>query len=225
MGLHRDDVRVVVADDHALFRRGLVMELEDTDDLEVIAEAATGEEAVEVAVALAPDVVLMDLRIPGIGGIEATRRLMEQTPTARILMLSVSGEDDDLFEAVRAGATGFVSKEAAVSEIADAARLVAEGHSFVSPEMAGRLLVEFAAMSRRLAEMGSRSGEAPALTDREVQILQTMAEGVGNAHIAELTGLTEHAVRNHVRNILEKLHLFSRAEAVLYAVRTRLVDP
>ena len=80
-------------------------------------------------------------------------------------------------------------------------------------------------MSRRLAEMGSRSGEAPALTDREVQILQTMAEGVGNAHIAELTGLTEHAVRNHVRNILEKLHLFSRAEAVLYAVRTRLVDP
>ncbi len=126
---------------------------------------------------------------------------------------------------MRAGATGFVSKEAAVSEIADAARLVAEGHSFVSPEMAGRLLVEFAAMSRRLAEMGSRSGEAPALTDREVQILQTMAEGVGNAHIAELTGLTEHAVRNHVRNILEKLHLFSRAEAVLYAVRTRLVDP
>ena len=131
----------------------------------------------------------------------------------------------DLFEAVRAGAAGFVVKETAVSEIAEAARLVAEGHSFVSPPMAGRLLAEFASMSRRLAEMGSRIGEAPALTDREAEILRAMAEGAANAEIAQLTDMTEHAVRNHVRNILEKLHLHSRTEAVLYAVRTRLVDP
>ncbi len=220
-----EDLRVLVADDHALYRRGLVMELEESDDLEVVAEAASGEEAVEQAVSLAPDVILMDVHMPGIGGIEATRRLMEATPTARVLMLSVSDETDDLLDAVKAGAAGYLLKETSIAEISDSARRVARGHCFVSPELAGRLLAEFAAMARRL-DAEPRVEAAPALlTTREIDVLQAMADGADDAAIASTTGMSAHAVRNHVRNILEKLQLASRTEAVLYAVRSRLVDP
>ena len=225
MAIAVEDLRVLVADDHALYRRGLVMELEDSDDLEVVAEAASGEEAVEKAISLAPDVVLMDVRMPGIGGIEATRRLMEATPSARILMLSVSDDIDDLLDAVKAGAAGYLLKEASIAEIGASARRVAQGHSFVSPELAGRLLEEFAAMSRRLDSQSSLEAGPPWLTDREVAVVQTMADGADDVAIAAATGMTEHAVRNHVRNVLEKLQLASRTEAVLYAVRSRLVDP
>jgi len=225
MAIAVEDLRVLVADDHALYRRGLVMELEDCDDLEVVAEAASGEEAVEKAISLAPDVVLMDVRMPGIGGIEATRRLMEATPSARILMLSVSDDIDDLLAAVKAGAAGYLLKEASIAEIGASARRVAQGHSFVSPELAGRLLEEFAAMSRRLDSQSLIEAGPPWLTDREIAVLQTMASGADDTSIAAATGMTEHAVRNHVRNVLEKLQLASRTEAVLYALRTRLVDP
>ena len=225
MGFALEELRVVVADDHALYRRGLVMELDDADDIEVVAEAASGEEAVESASHLAPDVVLMDVRMPGIGGIEATRQLSEQIPTTRILMLSVSDEDDDLFEAVKAGAAGYLLKESSILDIADAARRVASGHSFVSPRLATRLLEEFADMARRLEPSGGSEPPGPTLTEREVEVLRTMAEGADNRAIAAAVGLTEHSVRNHVRNILEKLQLHSRAEAVLFAVRTRIVDP
>lgn len=220
-----DELRVLVVDDHALFRRGLVMELDDADDLEVIAEAASGEEAVDHAIALAPDVILMDVRMPGIGGIEATRRLIDATPTARVLMLTVSNDADDLLEAVKAGAAGYLLKEASIAEIGDSARRVARGHSFVSPELAGLLLEEFASMARRIEPRGAAEPSTPLLSEREVEVLSAMAEGADNPEIAVATGLTEHAVRNHVRNILEKLQLASRTEAVLFAVRSRLVDP
>ena len=218
-----DDLRVLVADDHALYRRGLVMELDDADDLEVVAEAATGEEAVELAISLAPDVILMDVRMPGLGGIDATRRILEVTPTARVLMLSVSDDADDLLDAVKAGAAGYLLKETSITEIGDSVRRVARGHSFVPPEMAGRLLDEFAALSRRIEP--TPETREPLLTSREVEVLKTMADGAAGPAIAEATGMTEHAVRNHVRNILEKLHLATRTESVLYAVRARLIDP
>jgi DNA-binding NarL/FixJ family response regulator len=220
-----EDLRVLVADDHALYRRGLVMELEESDDLEVVAEAASGEEAVEQAISLAPDVILMDVRMPGIGGIEATRRLMEATPTARVLMLSVSDDADDLLDAVKAGAAGYLLKETSITEIGESARQVACGHSFVSSELAGRLLEEFAAMARRVDPQPSAEATPDLLTIREVDVLQSMADGADNVAIATTIGMSEHAVRNHVRNILEKLQLASRTEAVLYAVRSRLVDP
>jgi DNA-binding NarL/FixJ family response regulator len=218
------ELRVLVADDHALYRRGLVMELEESEDLEVVAEAASGEEAIDLAISLAPDVILMDVRMPGIGGIEATRRLIEATPSARVLMLSVSSDTDDLLEAVKAGAVGYLLKETSIDDIGESARLAARGHSFVSPELAGRLLEEFAAMARRTDTRPAADGR-PLLTGREVDVLQSMADGADNRAIAAATDMTEHAVRNHVRNILEKLQLASRTEAVLYAVRARLVDP
>jgi DNA-binding NarL/FixJ family response regulator len=218
------ELRVLVADDHALYRRGLVMELEESDDLEVVAEAASGEEAIDQAISLAPDVILMDVRMPGMGGIEATRRLIEATPSARVLMLSVSSDTDDLLEAVKAGAVGYLLKETSIGDIGESARLAARGHSFVSPELAGRLLEEFAAMARR-TDTRPAADARPLLTRREVDVLQSMADGADNRAIAAATDMTEHAVRNHVRNILEKLQLASRTEAVLYAVRARLVDP
>lgn len=222
-----DDLRVLVVDDHALYRRGLVMELDDAEDLEVIAEASDGAEAVDTAVALAPDVVLMDVRMPGMDGIEATRRILDATPSARILMLSVSDETDDLLDAVKAGAAGYLLKETSITVIAESARKVAIGHSFISPELAGRLLEEFAVLARRVEPSADGAMPSPSslLTSREVAVLESMAEGADDAAIAEATDMTRHAVRNHVRNILEKLHLASRTEAVLYAVRSRIVDP
>jgi DNA-binding NarL/FixJ family response regulator len=220
-----DDLRVLVVDDHALYRRGLVMELENSGDVEVVAEAASGEEAVERAISLAPDVILMDVRMPGIGGVEATRRIVAATPSARVLMLSVSDDTDDLIDAVRAGAAGYLLKEVSIAEIGASARRVARGHSFVSPALAGRLLDEFAAMSRLVDAGRSRSARSSMLTGREVSVMQMLADGADDAAIAAATGMTAHAVRNQVRNVLEKLQPASRTEAVLYAVRTRLVDP
>lgn len=222
----RPDLRVLVADDHALYRRGLVMELDEAPDLEVVAEASDGAEAVDIAIALAPDVVLMDVRMPEMDGIEATRRILEAIPTVRVLMLSVSDDTDDLLEAVKAGAAGYLLKETSIIDIATSTRRVARGHSFVSPELAGRLLEEFAVLSRR-ADGPDDGGDArpSGLTAREVAVLEAMADGAGNEEIAAHIGLSVHAVRNHVRNILEKLHLATRTEAVLYAVRTRIVDP
>ncbi|MFT5202419.1 MAG: DNA-binding NarL/FixJ family response regulator [Candidatus Aldehydirespiratoraceae bacterium] len=220
-----DDLRVLVADDHALYRRGLVTELDDADDLEVIAEACDGEEAVAEAIALAPDVILMDVRMPGIDGIEATRRILEATPTTRVLMLSVSDEPDDLLEAIKAGAAGYLLKETSINDIAESTRRVARGHSFVSPVLAGRLLAEFSRLARR-ADVGEEDAvRAPLLMPREVAVLEAMADGATDERIAAQMGLSAASTRNHVRNILEKLQLESRTAAVLYAVRSRLIDP
>lgn len=216
---------MLVVDDHALYRRGLVMELDETDGLEVVAEAADGEEAVELAIATAPDVILMDVHMPGIGGIEATRRILEAVPGIRVLMLAVTDDPDDLLDAVKAGAAGYLLKEASIDEIGACAHDVARGHSFVTPVLAGRLLDEFAAMARREAQTPVVHHGGSMLTDREIDVLRHMAQGADNASIAHALGMTQHSVRNHVRNMLDKLHLASRTEAVLFAVRTRIVDP
>lgn len=218
-----DELRVLVVDDHALYRRGLVMELDEADDLEVIAEAGDGEEAVELATALAPDVILMDVRMPRTGGIEACRRILEETPTARILMLTVSDDGDDLLEAVKAGAAGYLLKESSIFDIGSSVRMVSQGHSFVSPALAGRLLEEFAALAQR-STTGDGASANTMLTEREVAVLEAMAAGRADAAIGEATGLTENAVRNHVRNILEKLQLATRTEAVMFAMRGSIID-
>jgi two-component system NarL family response regulator len=217
-----DDIRVMICDDHALFRRGLIMVLEAEADICVVAEAEDGEDAVEKAAEFVPDVVLMDVRMPGVDGIEATRRIAEKVPSAKILMLTVSDEEDDLYEAIKAGATGYLLKEVSIEEVAPAARAVVAGQSLISPSMASKLLGEFSNMAKRAEERSAVP--TPRLTDRELEVLRLVAHGKSNREIAGDLYISENTVKNHVRNILEKLHLHTRMEAVMYAVREKLLD-
>jgi DNA-binding NarL/FixJ family response regulator len=215
-----DCIRVLICDDHALFRRGLMMVLEDEDDIEVIAEAANGAEAIELARALAPDVVLMDVRMPKVDGIAATRSILEAIPNANVIMLTVSDEEDDLFEAMKAGAAGYLLKEISIDEVGKSVRCVHQGQRLVTPSLATKLISEFAGISGRAP---SRGVDAPQLTPRELEVLRHVADGATNRHVASRLGISENTVKNHVRNILEKLRLHSRMEAVLYAMREKLL--
>jgi len=216
-------VRVLIADDQALFRRGLYVVLGTEEDIEVVAEAEDGEEAIAKAEELAPDAVLMDVRMPRVNGIEAARRIREMLPSTKILMLTVSDEEDDLYEAIKAGANGYLLKEISVEEVANAIHSVVQGQSLISPSMASKLLNEFNSLARQAAE--KEELPAPVLTARELEVLKLVARGMSNKDVADQLFISENTVKNHVRNILEKLHLHSRMEAVMYAVRKRLVDP
>ncbi len=217
-----DSIRVLVADDHALFRRGLNMILESENAIEVVGEAEDGVEAVDMAIDLAPDVVLMDVRMPRLSGIEAATRVRQSVPAAKILMLTVSDEEEDLYEAIKAGANGYLLKEISIEEVADAIRAVTQGQSLISPSMASKLLDEFTTLSKQADE--KVSPHAPRLTARELEVLQLVAQGLSNRKIAEKLFISENTVKNHVRNMLEKLHVHSRMEAVLYAMRENLID-
>jgi len=210
---------VLIVDDHALFRRGLQMVLDAEEDIDVVGEAADGHQALERAQELMPDVVLMDVRMPRRSGIEATREIRDALPHVRVLMLTVSDEEADLYEAIKAGASGYLLKEVSTDEVPEAIRSVVAGQSRISPSMASKLLTEFAAWSRRTGPAGG-----PTLTERELQVLRLVAEGKANKDIAKELFISENTVKNHVRNILEKLHLHSRMEAVIYAVRENLLD-
>jgi DNA-binding NarL/FixJ family response regulator len=215
-------LKVLVVDDHALFRRGLQMVLKSEGDIEVVGEAADGNEAVEKAQESMPDVILMDVRMPHRSGIEATQQIKDLLPHVKILMLTISDEEADLYEAIKAGASGYLLKEISIDEVADAIRSVYAGQSRLSPSMAAKLLQEFAAMSKRAAE--ARQLPAPRLTDREMEVLRLVAQGLNNRDIAKELFISENTVKNHIRNILEKLHLHSRMEAVVYAVREKLLE-
>ncbi|MDP9070429.1 MAG: response regulator transcription factor [Actinomycetota bacterium] len=221
-GLEGEVTRVLIADDQALFRRGLYVVLGSEDGIEVVAEAENGDEATEKARELAPDVVLMDVRMPRMNGIEATRQIRADLPTTKILMLTVSDEEDDLYEAIKAGANGYLLKEISVEEVADAIHAVVRGESLISPSMASKLLNEFNVLVKRADDKQQYS--APSLTAREIEVLRLVAKGMSNREIAEELYISENTVKNHVRNILEKLHLHNRMEAVMYAMRERLLD-
>ena len=216
-------IRVLIADDQALFRRGLSVVLAASHDIEVVGEAADGEEAVAKAEELLPDVVLMDVRMPRVGGIEAARHDRRLLPATKVLMLTVSDEEEDLYESVKAGANGYLLKEIAIEEVAETVRAVVQGQSLVSPSMTSKLLAEFNALAREASEREELP--PPGLTDREMQVLRLMAQSKSNKDIAAALFISENTVKNHVRNILEKLHLHSRMEAVTYAWRKRLLDP
>jgi DNA-binding NarL/FixJ family response regulator len=219
----RGPIRVVVADDQALFRRGLTVVLAASEDIEVVGEASDGEEAVAKAQELTPDVVLMDVRMPRLSGIEAARHIRRILPATEILMLTVSDEEEDLYESVKAGANGYLLKEIAIEEIAETVRAIVQRQGVISPSMTSKLIAEFRALSRRVAEREELP--PPGLTDREMQVLRLMAQSKSNRDIAGALFISENTVKNHVRNILEKLHLHSRMEAVTYAWRKRLLDP
>jgi two-component system NarL family response regulator len=217
-----DRLRVLVVDDHALFRRGLQTILEQESDLELVGEASDGAEAVDKAQELMPDVVLMDVRMPKRSGIEATTQIKDLLPHAKILMLTISDEEADLYDAIKAGASGYLLKEIPIEEVADAIRSVWAGQSRISPSMASKLLSEFSAM----AKGGDDRPQVPTpkLTDREMEVLQLVAKGMNNRDIAKQLYISENTVKNHIRNILEKLHLHSRMEAVVYAVREKMIE-
>jgi DNA-binding NarL/FixJ family response regulator len=217
----RELIRVLIADDHALFRRGLELVLGGEADIEIVGEASDATEAFDRASELAPDVVLMDVRMPGASGVEAARRIRAALPATKVLMLTVSEDSEDLFAAVRAGATGYLLKEVSIEEVGEAVRAVHRGHSLIAPSMASKLLTEFNALSRRVEE---QQGVVPRLTDRELEVLRLVAKGLSNREIATELVIAENTVKNHVRNILEKLQLRSRMEAAMYAVREKLVD-
>jgi two-component system NarL family response regulator len=205
-----EPIRVLVCDDHDLFRKGLRMVLEAEEDIVVVAEAADGEQAVTRVEELAPDVVLMDVRMPRLGGIDATRIIRQLFPTTRIIVLTVSDEEDDLYGAVKAGANGYLLKEVSIEEVADAVRAVYAGQSLISPSLASKLLNEFEGQLGTIKE--ALLGAGPRLSDREVEILKMVALGLGNHDVAERLGVSENTVRNHVANILVKLQLRAQIE-------------
>jgi DNA-binding NarL/FixJ family response regulator len=213
-------IRVAVVDDQELFRRGLTMLLGVEDDIEVVGEAGDGIAATDLAASAAPDVILMDVRMPKRSGIEACVAIKEVAPTAQIIMLTVSDEEADLYEAVKNGASGYLLKDSSIDEVAQAIRVVADGQSLISPSMAIKLLDEFKQMSRS----DRQQVPTPRLTDRELEVLKLVAQGLNNREIAKRLFISENTVKNHVRNILEKLQLHSRMEAVMYAVREKLLD-
>jgi len=218
-----EPIRVLIVDDHALIRRSLELALTAEPDIEGVGEANDGLEAVELASRLMPDVVLMDVRMPRQDGIEATRAIKEAGPSARIIMLTVSDEEEDLFEAIKAGATGYLLKDVQIDEVPDAVRGGYEGQSLINPAMAAKLISEFQTLSRREAERPPQV-PAPRLTEREMEVLRLVAKGMHNREIAKALFISENTVKNHVRNILDKLQLHSRMEAVVYAVRERLLE-
>ncbi|HEX5967322.1 MAG TPA: response regulator transcription factor [Intrasporangium sp.] len=225
MNLPSDVIRVLIVDDHALYRRGLQTVLSTEEGIEVVGEAADGVEAVERAEETMPDIVVMDVGMPKRGGIDACRVIKQRVPSARILVLTNSDDDTDLFEAVRAGANGYLLKDA-TEEIAGGIRGIYHGQSLLSPIMATNLLREFNQLSKRVAvPAATPEFELPRLTNRELEILERIAKGRLNREIAEDLVISENTVRNHVRNILDKLQMHSRMQAAMYAVRHRLIDP
>ena len=221
-----DPIRVLIVDDHALFRRGLEMVLTEEPDIELVGEASDGAEAVEKAGEALPDVVLMDIRMPKSSGIEACRAMKEVSPSAKIVMLTISDEEEDLFEAIRAGASGYLLKDIPYDEVADVVRAVHGGQSLINPSMAAKLLTEFAALAKHDGDGEERTQQVPApkLTDREMEVLRLVARGMNNRDIAKELFISENTVKNHVRNILEKLQIHSRMEAVMIAVREKLIE-
>jgi DNA-binding NarL/FixJ family response regulator len=215
-----EPVRVLVVDDQELFRRGLIMLLSGDTDIEVVGEAADGVTATDLAVKTAPDVILLDVRMPRRTGVEACSAIKEAVPAAKIIMLTVSDEEADLYESVKNGASGYLLKDSSIEEVAQAIRVVNEGQSLISPSMAVKLIDEFKQMSKPEREQGP----ALRLTDRELEVLRLVAKGLNNREVAKELFISENTVKNHVRNILEKLQLHSRMEAVMYAMREKLLD-
>jgi DNA-binding NarL/FixJ family response regulator len=212
-------LRVVIADDQPMMRAGFKAVLEAAGDIEVVAEAGNGEDAVHAATALAPDVVLMDIRMPDMDGIEATRRL----PAQRVLILTTFGLDQYIIEALRAGASGFLLKDAPTHEVVAAVRAVAAGDAVLSAAVTRQLLDQVA---RRLpAPVSRRPADLDLLTEREHEVLRMLASGLSNAEIADALIVSEATVKSHVSHLLGKLGLRDRIQAVIYAYETRLISP
>jgi DNA-binding NarL/FixJ family response regulator len=209
-------IRVLVVDDHPVWRDGIRANLEASGAATVVAEAGDGAEAIEAAATTSPDVILMDLGLPNVSGVNAIRRIVEQQPDVRILVLSASDGEADVLEAVKVGAAGYLLKSTPTAEVIDAIRRVHEGEPVFTPSLAGLVLHEF----RRVAA-GEATGE-PGLTPRENEVLRLVAKGYTYREIAERLFISQKTVQNHVQNILTKLQLRKRYELMRYAIRRGL---
>jgi DNA-binding NarL/FixJ family response regulator len=203
-------VRVLVADDHPLFREGLRAVLSHSDDLQIVGEAASGAQAVDLALELQPDVIVMDLQMPELNGVEATRRIVEQSPHVGVLVLTMYEDDDSVFAAMRAGARGYLLKGADDEETLRAIRAVGSGDAIFGPSVAERLITFFTAAH-------SPPQAFPDLSAREREVLELLARGEGNAAIARRLGISQKTVRNHVSNVFTKLRVADRSEAIVRA--------
>ena len=207
-----DPLRVLIADDHPMFRNGLRTLLASASDMKLAGEATTGEEAVSLAAELQPDVILMDVKMPGIGGIEATRRITQSSPHVRVLIVTMFEDDATVFAAMRAGARGYLLKGANYKEMLRAIVAVGNGEAIFSPAVAVRLIDYFAGI-----HPSPQSEVFPELSDREREILDLIAQGYKNPEIAKLLYLSPKTIRNHVSNILHKLQVADRTEAIIRA--------
>lgn len=211
----QDMIRVLVADDHAIVRKGICALLATEPRIEVVGEAHDGHEAISAAQRLSPDVILMDLVMPGMDGLEATRRLTGSEPAARILVLTSFHGDDQVFPAIKAGALGYLLKDSGPEELIEAIQQVHRGESSLHPSIARRLLRELSAPKKRAT--GTER-----LTEREIEVLRLLAQGQSNRGISTVLSISEATVRTHVSNILSKLNLCSRTQAALYALKEGL---
>ncbi len=210
-------IRVMVVDDHPMWREAVARDLDDAG-YDVVATAGEGRQAVRIAGAVRPQVAVVDLQLPDISGVEVTRALVASDPPVRVLVLSASGEQDDVLEAVKAGATGYLLKSAGREEFIDAVSRTAEGDAVFTPGLAGLVLGEY----RRLAAAPVKDDDAPRLTDRETEILRLVAKGLTYKQIASRLVLSHRTVQNHVQNTLGKLQLHNRVELVRYAIEKGL---
>ena len=212
-----EPITVLLVDDHALVRQGVRAFLKTQSDIDVVAEAGSGEEAVRLAAEHAPDVALVDLIMPGMDGVEATRRLKARSPRTNVVVLTSYHDDEHVFPAIQAGALSYILKEVGPQELADAVRKAASGEAVLHPRVATRVVSEL---------HGARRGEPNVfhdLSDRELEVLKLIAEGLSNADISRRLFISEKTTKNHVSNILSKLHLADRTQAAVYAWRQGVV--
>ena len=219
-GQTTDALRVLIVDDHDLFRSGLRNLLEVEDGIEIIGEAAGGQEAVKIVRELAPDVVVMDLNMPGMGGVEATRHITTLAPLTRVVMLTISDQDNDVIDAILAGACGYLLKDSSIQDLMAGIRAAALGESLISPTIAAKVLQRLRASSTRPEIETTIRAE---LSDREIEVLKLIANGKDNAMIAGELHISPKTVKNHISNILMKLQIDNRIQAAVYAVRSGIV--
>ncbi len=221
-------IRILLVDDQALFREGLLTLLSIHDDLEVVGEASNGQEAVTAVEKLAPDVVLMDLRMPVLNGVAATRQIAESAPNSRVIVLTTFDDDEYVFDGLRAGAVGYLLKDVPSAKLVEAIRAAARGESFLQPSVAAKVVAEFSRMSDLEANSDSATAVAQQdlvepLSERELEILGVLATGASNREIASKLFIAEGTVKNHVTNILGKLGVRDRTQAALKAKDMRLI--
>jgi DNA-binding NarL/FixJ family response regulator len=214
-------IRILLADDQDLVREGLRMLLDAEPDLEVVGEAANGKEALAEARRLDPDVLVMDVRMPELDGIEATRRLVEAGGRARVLVLTTFDLDEYVYRALRAGASGFLLKDASREQLTGAVRTVADGQALLAPSITRRLIEDFC----RRPQPGTLPSEATGLSERELDVLRLLARGLSNGEIASQLHLSEATIKSHVARILQKLDLRDRAQVIVYAYESGLIQP